>query len=310
MTWVNQSSNFGYGEKLTSTQMQNLRDNIAAAFNKDENAPTLAAGYVTSLMVGSGQIGALHIGANAITSYHIGADAVGSSQLADGIIGEASIAAASVSQSKLKTSSGEVSTTTGGANLELPGGVYGFYPQVKRADGSTFDAQIANAGTNTAYQTMIFLGVAFSGTGTAYAQQTYITSSGEVYWIYLLIEKMNGRIASMYAAPDHPCFGNTNNPNLVQHPFGDVNLDMYEIKVINPETKDIETIEENRDYAYGMPHKTFKDSLFELFEIDEESPVQWPNKEVTIGLNKQRTESIKSIIPRPSYVQLAKLKLK
>ena len=54
MAWVDLSAAFGYGTKLTSTQMQNLRDNIAAAFAKDSGAPQLANSYVTNAMVSSG----------------------------------------------------------------------------------------------------------------------------------------------------------------------------------------------------------------------------------------------------------------
>lgn len=39
MAYVDQSSAFGYGTQLTSTQMQNLRDNLAAAFAQDSGAP-------------------------------------------------------------------------------------------------------------------------------------------------------------------------------------------------------------------------------------------------------------------------------
>jgi len=39
MPWVDQSSAFGFGTQLTSTQMQNLRDNITAQANGDPGAP-------------------------------------------------------------------------------------------------------------------------------------------------------------------------------------------------------------------------------------------------------------------------------
>ena len=44
MTWTDLSGAFGYGSVLTSTQMQNLRDNIAAAFAGDAGAPQLVLG--------------------------------------------------------------------------------------------------------------------------------------------------------------------------------------------------------------------------------------------------------------------------
>lgn len=56
MTWVDLSSAFSFGSKLTSTQMQNLRDNIQAAFNKDSGAPVLANGYIVEAMYGASSL--------------------------------------------------------------------------------------------------------------------------------------------------------------------------------------------------------------------------------------------------------------
>lgn len=41
MAWTDLSSAFGYGTKLTSAQMQNLRDNITALANGDSGAPRI-----------------------------------------------------------------------------------------------------------------------------------------------------------------------------------------------------------------------------------------------------------------------------
>jgi hypothetical protein len=57
MTWVNLGAAFAFGTKLTSTQQQNLRDNIAAAFAKDGGAPQLAALYVVQAMIANGAVG-------------------------------------------------------------------------------------------------------------------------------------------------------------------------------------------------------------------------------------------------------------
>ena len=43
MAYVDQSSDFGYGTELTSTQMQNLRDNLAAFAAQDSGAPDISA---------------------------------------------------------------------------------------------------------------------------------------------------------------------------------------------------------------------------------------------------------------------------
>jgi hypothetical protein len=42
MAWVNLSAAFGYGTILTSTQMQNLRDNLTALANGDSGAPLIS----------------------------------------------------------------------------------------------------------------------------------------------------------------------------------------------------------------------------------------------------------------------------
>jgi len=136
----------------------------------------------------------------------------------------------SVTQAKLKTSVGSVgsSSTWSGQVLTLPGGQYGFYPQLRTPDSeyavvatlSFAEEEAYVLGyTGTSYATVIRLGRA-SGNRTVYAQQRYVTSSGEVFWIFLLRDKQTGRIVSAYQAPDHPCFGNGNDPVLIPHPFG------------------------------------------------------------------------------------------
>ena len=65
--WTDLGVAFGANEILTSNQMQQLRDNITAAFEQASGAPLLANSYVNSSMVGSGQIGTLHIQSSAVT---------------------------------------------------------------------------------------------------------------------------------------------------------------------------------------------------------------------------------------------------
>ena len=133
MAWVDLSGVFTYGSVLTSTQVQNLRDNLAAAFAQDSGAPTLADEYITSSMIASGEIGrfhlsnacvysanigvgeicglhiatneidATHIIANNVLSFHILADNVGSEQIADACIGSCHISAASIGSGHLAT---------------------------------------------------------------------------------------------------------------------------------------------------------------------------------------------------------------
>lgn len=81
MAWTDLSAAFAYGSKLTSAQMQNLRDNIAAAFAGDTGAPRLVNGAITSgtiaytrLAYNAGQVNSVAGGGG---SYHyecLGAD--------------------------------------------------------------------------------------------------------------------------------------------------------------------------------------------------------------------------------------------
>jgi len=109
----------------------------------------------------------------------------------------------SVAQGKLKTSMGSVNVNNVTANRTLPGGQYGFYPQIKYTNGGgtssiawTLGANYYDTGSDSwekvstsifsagAYSTTITI---FSGGAsiTTYAQQRYVTSSGEIHWVFL-----------------------------------------------------------------------------------------------------------------------------
>ena len=137
-----------------------------------------------------------------------------------------------VVQAKLKTSSGEVSTATSGANLTLPGGEYGFYPQIKSSYNIT--AQIrGGAAVAGAYVTNIYLASTGIGGQTAYAKQRYVTASGKDHWIFLLVDKNTKEIMASYQAPDHPCCGQGGDENDIPHPFGEVKDDQEVVLVDN-----------------------------------------------------------------------------
>lgn len=123
-------------------------------------------------------------------------------------------AAASVSQSKLKTTTGEVSTTaTAFTNLTLPGGTYGFYPQVRATGGTSYLlAAIAGVDVTTgSYVTNISLKVS-AGSGSVYAQQRYVQASppykiGDKVWghfLFLLRDIATGTVKASYEAEDPP----------------------------------------------------------------------------------------------------------
>lgn len=186
MTWVDLSSVFTFGSVLTSTQMQNLRDNIAAAFAKDSGAPTLATDYITAAM----------IAANTVDSSEIVAAAVG--------------------QGELKSTTQLNTTVTAGVTVNLSGGEYAFLPTIKAASalatylyGYTAATDTNPVTTSTSYVTIMGF-----GTGSALGSMThrYVQASppydlgdGVIpEFIFLSIDKVTGEIISGSAAKDAP----------------------------------------------------------------------------------------------------------
>jgi len=47
--------------------------------------------------------------------------------------------------------------------------------------------------------------------------------------------------------------------------------------------------------------------MTENYDIDETAGVKWPAREVTVVLNRDRTSSIKTKIPKPKNIKQAKL---
>jgi len=204
-----------------------MRENFRALKEDD-----IVDGITRSVIAGTGLNGGGRLNADRTVNHtaHTG-DVTGSTAL--------TIAGTAVTQAKLKTSIGSVGGVTG--NYTLPGGEYGFYPQVKaKADGDHVTAFIASGMSLISYVTNIYFSV--YGTGN-HAQQRYVTSSGEVFWIFILKDKITKEIQGMYQAPDHPCFGNGGKPLLMPHPFGDYDETKHEIIVINPSLAEIEQME-------------------------------------------------------------------
>ncbi len=137
---------------------------------------------------------------------------------------------AGVAQAKLKTAIGEVSiSNTNILQTTLPGGTYGFYPQIKKSIASAMSAKISHSAvTGTTYLTRLGLGA--DDGGTAYAQQRYITASGKDHWIFLIIDKVTKKLIGGYQAPDHPCANQGELTELeLPHPFLFYDENIYEI---------------------------------------------------------------------------------
>jgi hypothetical protein len=244
---------------------------------------------------------------------------------------------ASVSQAKLKTSTGTVNiNVAGGAAigetaLVLPGGEYGFYPRFRLvmngAAGRTrvcyarLDKTSGTTVCDTGYITHVILWAdAPTNTidaGDYYAQQRYVTSSGEVFWIFILRDKFTKDILSAYQAPDHPCFGNGSKPLLVPHPFGHYDSDRHEIIVINPSDEEVFNMQGACIMPEDKPDKDILEVIMEDYEIDEDLKTPWTKKEVTVGLPRgidwkrmkdgTKITPIKKQIPQPDFITTRKL---
>lgn len=178
----------------------------------------------------------------------------------------ASVGAGAVNQGALKTTTGEVSVTEStGLNLTLPGGEYGFYPQLKSQNLSNSDVQTLMEGqASTSYVTNIYLEAAFVGGGeNCYAQQRYVQSSppymiGSEQWGHFFFQLVNsaGDVKATYEAPDAP-WGNNgalwvskDDPERIAslpHPFANyINRnpadDGLEIVLVDMRGVDVETI--------------------------------------------------------------------
>lgn len=138
-----------------------------------------------------------------------------------------------IKQGALSTTTGEITATNGNAaNTALPGGEYGFYPQMKTNDVTNtrpFGSILNEAGgIPTSYTTWMYIGNTNGTAGTtAYAQQRYVQASPpyEPYregdaiplFIFACLEKGSGRVLFTWTAPDPPW---ANNGPTILNPAG------------------------------------------------------------------------------------------
>ena len=125
-----------------------------------------------------------------INANKLSTGSITSTQLANDSVVYGVVAAAAVGTGELKTTTGEVSNSTAGtagAVYTLPGGEYGFYPQVKvNISNRAIHAAIYGLGdpftttgltVPTTYTTTIHLAVESDSPNIVYAQQRYVQSS-------------------------------------------------------------------------------------------------------------------------------------
>lgn len=161
---------------------------------------------------------------------HNGTDSALVTSVANGAITQAKIASAAVGQAQLKTASGAVSAFGSTPSLlTLPGGDYGFYPQIKVQDSSAGNSGFTIAGDmngsvwsnsliGTSYATRIAVYNTRGTNDTSFAQQRYIQASPpyEPYrandavplFVFALLDKTTGAVRATYVAADPPWANN------------------------------------------------------------------------------------------------------
>ena len=141
---------------------------------------------------------------------------------ADNQVQEAGIASSAISISKLKTAGGGDSTPGGTpTHLDVPGAGYSFRVLTANVTGAghAYKAWISQSNANNALAGIIWMDP-YGGGGAQFTNR-YITASGEVFWIFVLRDKITKKIISTWYAPDHPCYGNGGKPKLKPHHFYD-----------------------------------------------------------------------------------------
>jgi hypothetical protein len=204
----------------------------------------------------------------------------------------------SVSQAKLKTTVASVTVACAAGTYYtpvIPGGEYGFGVKVGYVhEGGTGTAKFAGlcveeANVLDTWQTPTakFVVTSSGGTGTAYCQVRYVTSSGEVNWVFFLRNRATKLIEKSYVSQDHPCMGSGGKPALTPHPFGNYDQDKYELIVINPTNEEWAAYEAAAiDDDPNTPDRSIAQVILEDYEIDEGSKAEWPTTAVTVGLPK------------------------
>jgi hypothetical protein len=214
---------------------------------------------------------------------------------------------ASVDTTALKTATGEISFTAEGAGI-LPGGSYGFYPQVKGSSGTAKgtlailgNPSSVNQAPGTTYITNCYAGI---GEATIYVQQRYVTASGQDHWLFLLIDKITKDIIIGYSAPDHPAYGNGGDFDKMPHPFGSYDETKQEIVLLDKETCNL-LKQESKDTGKSiltLVNEEYKPNISDqIYQPLHSGKFLTENKE---GKQIQVKQMVTSI---PAYIKVRKL---
>lgn len=210
----------------------------------------------------------------------------------------------SVSQAKLKTAIGEVSCAGSATpQLTLPGGTYGFYPQIKSsaAVGNTWMSHISQKDNTvltgwTTYLTTIAIWT--EGGNTIYARQRYVTSSGKDHWMFFLLDSSTKQVLAGYQAPDHPCYSSGGDENDIPHPFGSYDPEKHEVILA-----DNEVLQELKSKVTSK--RSLLTIINEEYEIDFDSePMYEPREIIEIDEYGDKEGEILQKIKTPEWAKI------
>ena len=237
----------------------------------------------------------------------------------------------SVTTAKLKTSEQSQSVSVpalGYANFLLSGGQYIFYPTIRGSNAYLRFDRCTTVLSAAVYQSYIGVYNTYASSAfTAYCKQRYVTTSGEIVWLFILREILSKKIISMSIAPDHPCFGNENF-EMINHPFTNIDLLTQEIICVNPSLKQFDEMDD-RSIVENKPDRDILDVITEDYEMIETDNLNYPDIPVSIGLPKRiikngkkvivdyrfldagtSVQPTKKLIIKPSYITVKRLRLK
>lgn len=250
---------------------------------------------------------------------------------ADDSVYNETIRDAAVSQAKLKTSQSTAQFSTAlasnqGENRSIPGGTYAFghqlqvsssgFPVLPTGGWEFPDQQIPPFGPTARIKLVTFKQTG-AGTVTVDLHVRYVTSSGEIYWMFFLRDKDTGYLTGGWECPDHVCFGNGGDPEKLQHPFPDFDPDKHDIIVIQGPQDDKGRYPQ-WVYDIKAEHKASGRSILtvvrEDYDINTDDPPVWDARPVTVGLDdddvypgKEGARIIKKGVTKPDWMLHGKL---
>ena len=195
---------------------------------------------------------------------------------------------ASITQSKLKTTTHEQSTAADTwTEKTLTYADYGFNCRIKKVGGFAVYFKRSDEAnpiltTSTSYGgESVWLKAVGS---TAYVIYRYVTSSGEVFWVWLLRDKETGEITDADCCSDH-CGWGLDDPNDRPHPFLNYDPEKHEILLFNPTPTELTEI---------LAKKTKKRSVLQIvledYEPEEATKRSWPSIPVTFDIEDDNWE--------------------